>query len=230
MKNTLEQNNHPAVPRARSWIPLFVGLTALAAVGIVAWWFPKTEGSRFSQTQQVLQARAEIRVAMTVTHAVGPLTREQYLLVNKDGSSTESYRVDGRNGHGYIVRTAPRETRDLAFLFGKLVQDGLWKLTSKPQRGDTTTGYAIDAYQLAGKQAGSTSFDFTDPHYWATSAARECQVHLSKDKPVDSTVFLNCTAKVEPGYQQIVDDIRAFGPPEFQAKVTEAQTRLKAKR
>jgi hypothetical protein len=148
-----------------------------------------------------------------------------------DGLSKSRYRALGRSGLAITIDERPRVTIDegpnVAFLFQQAVLDGIWELPSRPPRGDTSTHYTIEVYQLTGDRHGSHRFEFTDPHYWATTGGHQFHITLAKNKPVPDLLTLSSTTLVEPRYEKLVADFREFGPQSFRDKVAAAQTRLR---
>jgi len=98
------------------------------------------------------------------------------------------------------------------------VQDGVWDLMNRPPRGDTSVHYTIYVKQKADFKQGDRTVTFTDPHYWATTAGRQYTIDLRKTNPND-LLKLQGTQLADPRYQKVVDDFRAFGPPNFRAKI-----------
>ena len=206
-------------------VPVGVVLALVVAVAGSAWMFAHNEAGHFTAAQRVASEPSAERVGLTITYASGPLAREEYNMSDINGASSATYRAVGRSGSAVTVRSLPRETYDVSFLFGALVRDGIWELQSKPPRGDTSRTYTMDVYQLVTAQHGSHTFTFTDPHYWATTAGHEFQIHLDKSKPVPNLLTLTSTVPVEPRYGKLLEDFRTFGSPEFQAQVAAARQR-----
>jgi hypothetical protein len=169
---------------------------------------------------------------MTVRHATGPIAEEDYQMSDIDGLSQSRYRAVGRTGLAITIDERPRETVEqgpnVAYFFQQAVQDGVWDLTNEPPRGDRSTSYTVDVYQLLGNQHGSRSFTFTDPHYWATTGGHQFHIVLRKGQPLPNLLNMTSTTLVEPRYQKIVDDFRAFGPQSFRDKIVAVQARLKS--
>jgi hypothetical protein len=215
--------------RRRNPVPLLVFLAGVVAVALGAWVFAKRDMPRTDAARQVLEAPSEIRYSMTVDHVGGPIAEEEYRMDDLSGASTSEYRAVGRSGTAIKVSTLPHETTDVVFLFEKLVQDGIWELSSKPPRGDTSVRYTVEIYQLVNGKHGSHRFTFTDPHYWATTGGHQYHIHLDRSKPVPNLLTMSSTVLVEPRYQEIVDAFRKSGTDTFRAKVAAAQARLGAK-
>jgi hypothetical protein len=213
-------------------IPTFVFLAAVAAF-VGAWWlFQRTEAGRYEATRQIAQSRSEIRLAMEVVHKTGPIASEAFRMADIDGVSSAEFTATSRSGTTVRVTAPPRKTKDpasdVAVLFGQAQQDGIWDLGDKPPRGDTSSAYTISVSQLEAGQHGEHRFTFTDPHYWATTAGQQYHIKLDRNKPVPDLVNLKSTAVAEPRYQQLVDDFRSFGSPQFRAAIAAQQAKLRA--
>jgi hypothetical protein len=204
-----------------------VFLAGLLAVVIGVWFFTVQESGRYAATSRVLAAPSEIRLRFEIHRRDGPVAQEEYRMDDLNGLSTSEYRALNRKGLTIKVEALPRETTDVAFLFDKLVRDGIWELRSRPPRGDTATSYDVEIYQLTDGKHGSHAFTFTDPHYWATTGGHQYTIHLDRNKPVPDILNLSSTVVVEPRYQKIVDDFEAYGSEAFRAKVTAAQAKLR---
>ena len=215
---------------ARNPIPFFILVAVLVGLGTAYAYFQTTQSPRYAATRKVAAQRSEIRLGMSVTYDHGPLLREDYELADVEGTSRGLYRGLGRSGTQITIAERPRVTLDeganVAFFFDRAVQDGIWELRSKPPRGETQAHYAVSIAQVTGNQSGSHRFSFTDPHYWATTGGHQFHIKLEKGKPLPNLLQLSSTTLVEPRYQKIVDDFRAFGPASFRAKVSAAQARL----
>lgn len=215
----------------RNPVPLLILLAALVGLGGAYWAFEATVVPQLNRTHDVLASRSELRLAMLVRHDTGPISEEDYSMSDIDGLSGSSYRAIGRNGVQITIEERPRKTiedgPDVAYFFQQAVADGIWDLQSKPPRGDRSTHYTIDVYQLTGSQHGAHRFEFTDPRYWATTGGHQFHIVLSKDKPLPDLLRLSSTTLVDPRYAKVVDDFRAFGPQSFRQKIAAAQSRLK---
>ena len=217
----------------RNPIPLLIFVATLIGLGGAYAYFQATQTGRYEAARSVLAQRSEIRLRMTVRHEAGPLASEEYRMSDIEGVSRASYRVLGRNGTQIAIEERPRVTLEeganVAFLFDELVVDGIWELPSRPPRGDTTTHYDIEIAQVSGTGHGSHRFEFTDPHYWATTGGHQFHITLDKNKPVPDLLQMTSTVVVEPRYAALVDDFRAFGPERFRKKSADARTRAGAR-
>ncbi len=199
-------------------------IAALAAVG--GWMlFAKSEHQRIVAVQRVLQSRSEIRLTYEIEHAEGPIAREVWTMQNINGVSSAAYAVTDRKGT--IARfDEPMIGYDVTFLFDKLVQDGIWELHTRQPHGKQRDIHAVTIEQVADKASGRHHFEFTDPHYIATSAGREYHIHLDPNKPVPDLLTLESTSTADPRYQLIVNDFEQFGTPRFKATIVAAREKL----
>lgn len=219
--------------RPRNPIPPLIALIALAGLVIVYQFFQAAVLPRYKASRAVLQSKSEVRLSLIVKHDRGPIVEEEYTMADLDGVSSSRYRVVGRNNLQVAIDERPRETTEygpnVAYFFEQTVADGIWELQTHPPRGDTSVHYTIDVYQLVNGAHGSRHIVFTDPHYWATTGGHQFTIHLDKHKPIPDLVNLTSTALVEPRYEKVIADFRAFGPDSFREKVTAARLRLGAR-
>jgi hypothetical protein len=207
--------------------PVTTFIIILAVIAAVSGWklFAHTEHQRFVAVQRVLNSRSEVRLTYVIEHGTGPIAREIYAMQNIDGVSKASYTAFDRKGTKATF-DEPIVGYGVTFLFQKLVQDGIWDLHTRQGRGPSTNIYAVTISQVADKSSGSHHFEFTDPHYLATTAGREYHIHLDPHKPVPDLLTLDSTATADPRYQQIVDDFDQFGPASFKRTVIAAREKL----
>jgi len=125
-----------------------------------------------------------------------------------------------------MAQMGPIEGYDVTFAFEALVRDGIWELQSRPLHGNTDDIYEIRVAQVAGDRSGRHRFVFADPHYLATTAGREYNIHLDRNKPVPNLITLNSSSSADGRYQKVVDDFRSFGPPRFKKTVAAAREKL----
>ena len=216
----------------RNPIPPLILIVALLGLAGAYAFFQSSLVPRYAASRHVLASRSELKIAMRVRHVRGPIAQEDYAMSDVEGVSSSSYRALGRGGLQITIAERPRKTLEdgpnVAYFFQQAAADGVWELRSKPPRGDTSTSYAIDVYQLTGPDHGSHRFTFTDPRYWATTGGHQFTLHLDKNKPVPDLLRMSSTTLVEPRYAKLVDDFRAFGPDSFRKKVAQARARLAA--
>lgn len=212
----------------RTRFPTTLIIVAVAIVGIVigARIFWPTESARYQQVQAVRNQRSELHAGETVTHGKGPIAREEWRLDNVNGTSTATYTAENRAGTRIAKFTAPIQGYDVTFAFQELVVDGVWELQTRPLRGNTSDVYMVVVAQVDGDRKGQHKFVFSDPHYLATTAGRQYEIHLDRSKPVPNLITLNSTSSADPRYQKVVDDFASFGPPQFKATVAAAREKL----
>jgi hypothetical protein len=208
--------------------PTTLVILVLAAIGVVGGWkiFAASESQRYQAVSTVRAQRSELHFGEAISHDKGPIAREEWRLDNVNGKSTASYTAENRAGSRIAKFTEPIPGYDVTFAFEKLVQDGIWELQTRPLRGNTADVYTMRVAQVVGDRSGSHKFVFTDPHYLATTAGRQYEIHLDKNKPVPDLLTLNSTSNADPRYQKIVDDFAAFGPPRFKKTVAAAREKL----
>jgi hypothetical protein len=216
----------------RNLVPILVFLAALFAIFGTYAIFQGTLVARYHGAHKILAARSVLELDMKIRHTTGPIAEENYAMSDTEGLSKSRYRATSRAGLQITIDERPRKTIEdgpnVAFFFQQAVLDGVWDLTNRPPRGDTSTSYTVYVYQLDGQDHGSRTYTFTDPHYWATTGGHQFHLTLSKNKPLPNLLDMTSTTLVEPRYGKIVADFRAFGPQSFRDKVAAAQTRLKA--
>ncbi len=208
--------------------PTTLVIVVIAVAAIVGGWkiFWPSESQRYQAVQAVKNQRSELHFGEAITHAKGPIAREQWQLDNVNGNSTATYRAENRAGTRVAKFTEPIRGYDVTFAFEKLVQDGIWELQTRPLRGNTNDVYTVTVAQTAGDRSGKHKFTFADPHYLATTAGRQYEIHLDKNKPVPDLLTLNSTSTADPRYQKVVDDFASFGPPSFKKTVAAAREKL----
>ena len=201
-------------------------LIAVAVAAVGGWLlFAKSEHDRFVAVQRVLRSRSEIRLTYVVEHGAGPIAREVWSMQNLNGASAVSYAATDRRG---TVATFDQRIvgYSVTFLFDTLVQDGIWDLHTRQGRGPSRDIYRVTIAQVADKASGSHHFEFTDPHYLATTAGRQYHIHLDRNKPLPDLLSLESTSTADTRYQKIVDDFEHFGSPGFKQTVISAREKL----
>lgn len=202
-------------------------MVVLAAV--TGWFiFADEERSRYHAVEALINTKSESRVQMKVAYDRGPVASEEYNIHDNNGHSDAIYQIVAANGKTFTITSPTTQTYTVPFFFEKLVADGIWKITNRPQRGDTNAHYTLYVYQLVQNKHGDRTITFTDPHYLATTAGRQFQIHLDKNKPTPDLLKLSSTSAADPRYQQLVDDFRTFGTPNFRKKVAEVQRQVRS--
>jgi len=208
--------------------PTTLVIVILALAGVVLGWkfFFPAESQRYQAVKSVRNQESQLHFSEVVTHDKGPIAREEWRLDNDNGKSTAAYIAQNRAGTRIAKFSEPIQGYDVTFAFEKLVQDGIWELRTRPLKGKTDDVYTISVAQTAGSRSGKHRFTFTDPHYLATTAGRQYNIHLDRNKPVPDLVTLQSTSTADARYQKVVDDFASFGPPRFKKTVAAAREKL----
>ena len=207
--------------------PVTLLILVAAVVAVAGGWllFAKSEHDRFVAVDQVRHSRSEFRIAYTIEHSSGPIAQETWSVRNVDGAASAAYTAADRRGDtaGFTEQVTDYS---VTFLFDKLVQDGIWDLTSRPFRGSSELLHVVEISQIAGTASGSHRFLFSDARYIATEAGREYHIHLDPHQPVPDLVNLQSTSTADPRYEKIVADFAAFGSARFRQTVAAARAKL----
>ena len=199
---------------------------AIISAALLSWsLFAQSESRRAGQVHAIRTSHSEVHVVMTIDHDRGPLLREEWRMNNVDGRSSALYAATDRRGRTVKVDAA-MQNYDVAFLFDRVVQDGIWELGNRPPRGDTSNHYHVQVRQSVVEKSGSHDFTFTDPRYWATTGGRQYHITLDKQKPVPDLLKMTSTVLAEPRYAKVVADIESFGSPKFRSTVVRAKAEL----
>lgn len=206
----------------RDWfsIGIFVFAVVFFVAGLVFIRWPDFQHK--AEVSRVLNAPSVLDLRLTMQYDKPPIYQEQYTFKNDNGISSAIYRVQGYSGKVVTIELPPDKTFAVTFLFQKVVLDGIWKLTNKPPVGNTNVQYTLYIHQVADGRQGSRTITFTDPRYWAVTAGRQFEMHLSKHGPIPNLLKLKSTSVADPRFLAIVDDIDHFGPPTFREKVVQA--------
>jgi hypothetical protein len=211
--------------RRGSFIPWFIVALAIV-IAIVAYRaYLSDVVAPLSQVAKIRSAPSKIYVRMLIAYEKPPVYQEEYDMQDVNGASTYDYRIRTYAGKQVTITSPPHATYDVSYFFGKLVQDGVWQLVNKPPRGNTNAHYTVYVKQEVDFKQGDRTITFTDPHYWATVPGRQYDIDLRKTNPKD-LLKLSSTALNDPRYQQVVRDFRAFGPPEFRARIESVRRQL----
>ena len=207
-------------------LAILIFVVVMAIVGFR--FYQHTEFTRLGSVQKVIDQPSALYARMTISYEKGPIYQEEWNMSDVEGVSTYSYAIRTYAGKQIsISQKTPHAMTDVSYFFGRLVQDGVWELTNKAPRGDASPRYTVYVKQLADFKQGDRTVTFTDPHYWATTAGRQFQIDLRKTNPKD-LLKLSSSALADPRYQQIVEDFRAFGPPEFHTRIAAARVQAGA--
>ena len=178
----------------------------------------------------VLHSQSVLDLSLLMKYDKPPVYQEQYSMHDDNGISTAQYRIQGYNGKVVTITLPPDKTYAVSFFFEQVVQDGIWQLTNKPDRGNTNVHYTLHIHQVANTKQGSRTITFTDPHYWAVTAGRQYRFMLSKNSPTPDLTGLDSTSLADPRFEQIVKAFRNFGSPSFRQKIAQAQTLVRGSR
>lgn len=219
----------------------FILILSLVTLGWIYFKYIPIEGAKLEQVVS-LKCPSDISLRLTLDYDKPPIYQEEYLMNDVDGLSTSSYRIRGYAGKQIKITAPASKTYDVSFLFGLVVQDGIWDLMDRSPRGNTDVHYTLYVRQKAlitvtdpktgdtktECKTGDRTITFTDPHYLATTAGRQYQIDLGQGSPKSATDLLKMqsTTLADPHYEKIVDDIRAFGPDSFRAKVSAARASI----
>ena len=201
---------------------------ALVMVIIGAFIYAPGEYSRLQRVTQTTKAPSAIYTHLLIRYDKPPIYEEEYRMQDVDGVSSFEYRIRGYNGKQITIAAPPSEIYDVSFFYGKIDQDGIWRLVNQPPRGNTTAHYTLYVKEMVDFKQGDRRITFTDPKYWATTAGRQYQIDLSKHQPSD-LLKLQSTSLADPHYQMVVDDFLRFGPASFRAKIAAARSSYFAK-
>ncbi|HEV2262019.1 MAG TPA: hypothetical protein VGR69_07035 [Candidatus Rubrimentiphilum sp.] len=212
----------------RDWF--YTGLFIFCVVFLVAgtwvgirnhWW---GDFANKAEVSKVRQRPTVLYLSLTIKYDKPPIYQEQYVMQNNNGLSSAFYRIRAYSGKQVTILEPPRPAYEVTFFIEQIEQDGLWQLMSKPPRGNTDVHYTLYAHELINGMQGSRTILFTDPQYWAKTAGRQYQLHLSPNSPTPNLLTLKGTAIADPRYQQIVQAFRNFGPAAFRTKIAQAKT------
>jgi hypothetical protein len=208
--------------------PIEIFIVVLAVVMLLIGWriYGTGEMGRFGPAIHAQRAPSQLYARLTIRYPKGPIYEEEYNMSDIEGVSTFRYRIRGVNGHQITVNAPPARVYDVSFFFGKLDQDGIWQLVSKPPLPNPDAFYTVYVKQLADYRKGERTVTFTNPDRWATKGRQQYEIDLSKGIPKDF-VHIQSEQAGDRQYQVIVNDFRAFGPDEFRHNVQAAQARIR---
>lgn len=214
----------------RNLIPILITVFTIVMLAIGWQFLHGFELARTGRVARVANAPSAVYLRLTIRYDKPPVYEEEYRMQDVNGVSTSRYKITGYNGKVITIIAPPDRTYTVSFFFEKLVQDGIWKVTNRPPRGDTTKHYTLYIKQQVQHEQGSRTILFTDPHYWATTAGRQYQIHLNKNKATPDLLKLQSTSLADPRYQQLVNDFLTYGHPSFRTRVTQAQANIRSGR
>lgn len=216
--------------RSNNWfgtaIAVFAIVFVIAGTFLVRW--HDFDMKNKEAVHRVLTSQSVLDTSLQIQYDKPPIYNESYHMHNDNGISSVQYRVQGYSGKVVTITLPPDKTYAVTFFFQEIVQDGVWKLTNRPDAGNTDVRYTLKISQVAGSERGTRTITFTDPHYWAITAGRQYHIVLSKNGPTPDLTKLQSTSLADPRFEQIVNAFRAFGPPTFRERVKQAQALVRS--
>lgn len=214
--------------RRPSGIEIFI--VALTAIFLFIGWRVYGGPHPVAGLGHAQHAPSQLYARLTIRYPKPPIYEEEYRMQDIEGISSFDYRVRSYNCKEITVRAPAGKMYDVSFFFGGLDQDGIWQMVNLPPLKDADAYYAVYVKQLADFKQGERTVTFTDPAYWAARGHRS-QFHLDLSKQ-NASDLLRMQSQVtgDPRYQKVVDDFRAFGPPEFRQNVAAALARARSSR
>ncbi|MHB8140970.1 MAG: hypothetical protein ACYDHD_06915 [Vulcanimicrobiaceae bacterium] len=209
--------------------PIGWAIFALVVVTAIPAWFFYSGGeiARWTAVRHMAVSPSRIDLRLTIRYDRPPIYVEQYILSDINGISTSSYRIRAYSGKQITVKALPDRVYAVSFFFGKLEQDGIWKLMNRSPRPHAVAHYTLFVKQIVQYQSGQRTVTFTSPHYWATIASHKYEINLNKGVPnANQFVFLKSRALADKRYEEIVTAFRHFGSPEFRRKVAAARAEI----
>src|SRR3981081_4605024 len=102
--------------------PTTLLIVVLTVFGLIVGWklFWPSESQRFQQVSAVRQQRSELHFSEVVTHAKGPIAREEWRRAHTGGGATASYSAQNRAGTRVAKFPEPIPGYDVTFSFEKL--------------------------------------------------------------------------------------------------------------
>lgn len=202
----------------RQAVPIFIIVMTAIFVTIAFVRFFPTGVHGLDQAAKLKAAPSRIYARMVVQYPSPPIYQEEWKMQDVEGVSTYVYSIRSYDGKLITITQPPRATYDVSFFWGKLDQDGVWKLMNQPPRGTVRATYTVYVKQVVDYQQGDRTIVFPD------SIFRSYNIDLSKQDP-NGPLQMSAT---DPSYQVIVNDFLNFGPPEFRAKIAAAQAQVRA--
>lgn len=206
-------------PTAGTLIFIFVVVMLIVGIRFIHW----PDFAHNKELDRVANQQSAYYLKLTIRYDKPPVYEELWDIRDVNGISSAVYKITGYSGKVVSVTAPPDKNTNVSFFAERVVADGIWELTNRPQRGDTTKTYTLYIKQLADFKTGTRTIVFTDPHYWATTAGRQFHIHLDPKKPTPNLVTLQGTALADPRYEKVVNEFRDFGTPSFKAKVAHAR-------
>ncbi len=207
--------------------PIFMALLA-AFLAVWGWkFYAPDELSLWNGVVRVAHAPSAIDLTLTIRYPKPPIYEERYHITDYNGVS--KYRYEVRSYRGLLVKVTqpPHATYDVAFFFEALETKGLWKLTDTKPRSKNDPVYTLVVKQSLGGQSGSRTVVFSNPHFWATTAARYHNIHIDAARSKNGILEVQSTSLLDPRYEEILHAFTTFGPDEFRRDVAAARERAR---
>jgi hypothetical protein len=209
-------------------VGLAIAVFAIVALALITWkvpLWPANEGP--AAVSRLQHCPSHIYAKLQILYDHPPIYIESYEMRDDNGSSTFQYVVRSYNGRQITVKAPPQATYDVSFFFGKLISDdGAWEIANRPPFGDTSVHYTLVTRREEMCHTDGRTVTFTDPKFWATTAKREYDIHLSPTGPMPTIFTMQGTTFRDPRYLEIVNDFRSFGPAAFRTAVAKARREL----
>jgi hypothetical protein len=211
----------------RSILPWAIGVFAAVMVYVAYRSYLSDVVAPLNQVQKIVSAPSKIYARLLIRYKRPPIYEEEYSTQDINGVTSYDYRIRTYSGRQVTITAPAHTTYDVSFFFGKLVQDGVWKIVNKPPRQGANAHYTVYVKQEVDFKQGDRTVTFTSPHYWATVPGRQYEIDLRNTNPSD-LLKLSGTARNDPRYEKIVEDFRAFGPAEFRNRIAQIRRQLHA--
>jgi len=204
-------------------------MVVVSAILVVWGWnfYAADELNRWNGVVRVAHAPSSIDLTLTIRYPKPPLYEERYHITDINGISRYSYHVRSYNGLLVKVTQPPHTTYNVSFFFEALEQKGLWKLTNKAPRSSGDPIYTLAVKQSVGGKSGSRTVVFSNPHFWATTAARYHSMHIDVARSTNGVLEVQSSSLLDPRYEEMVRAFEAFGPEEFRRDVATARERAR---
>jgi hypothetical protein len=202
----------------RQVVPIFIIVLSAIFVAIAFIRFFPQGVHGLNEAAKLRAAPSRIYARMLVQYPKPPIYSEEWSMQDIEGVSTYSYTVRSYSGVQIKITQPEHAIYDVSYFWGKIDQDGVWKLMDQPARGVTHATYTVYVKQVVDYQHGDRTIVFPD------SIFRSYNIDLSKQDP-NAPLQMSAT---DPRYQVVVNDFLNFGPPEFRAKIADAQARARA--
>jgi len=202
-------------------------MAVVSAILVVWGWnfYAADELNRWNGVVRVAHAPSSIDLRLRIHYPKPPIYEESYHITDINGVSKYLYEVRTYNGLLIKVTQPPHATYNVSFFFEALEQKGLWKLTNKAPRSKIDPIYTLVVKQSVGGKSGSRTVVFSNPHFWATTAAQYHSMHIDAARSKNGILEVQSSSLLDPRYEEIVRAFATFGPDEFRRDVAAARER-----